>query len=329
MYGLNIGSYMCIAFIARGTRACEQTMIELDPSQFGPEITYFLMQQHAALPPLQWQLKPCQAAKESLDAIASDADLCARSSLVDEESGAAVRALLYLWNGWSAECAMYAQGAADKDRLYITALHERMTGSAADAKTVLSQLGRHDIHEALGQYAVTAIGESNEASIKRFKGIMEMESSWEAFLFIDLFEQARAGKLTAESDGLVRKLQCREFELLFSHCYDAAVGAEVRKRIASPRKAQPPRKRPPRQSPEQRTPDAPSTKAKNASPRKSLGPVSTANTVGVVCPKCQTLKLLPERLRGTKWRCEQCQTVFVIPHKRKPVATVGSNPPRD
>ena len=117
-------------------------MIELDPSQFAPEITYLLMQQHAALPPLQWHLKPCRAAKQSLDAIADDTDLCARSSLADEESGAAVRALLYLWNGWPAECAMYAQGAANDDRLYISALNERMAGRAAEAKTVLSELGR-------------------------------------------------------------------------------------------------------------------------------------------------------------------------------------------
>ena len=97
-------------------------MIDLDTAQVAPDVANLLMLRGADLPPFQWQKKPNPAAKEMLDRITEDTALLRQESLADEGMSAAVRALLYLWNGWLVECSMYAQAAPDKERIFLSAL---------------------------------------------------------------------------------------------------------------------------------------------------------------------------------------------------------------
>lgn len=92
-------------------------MIKLDTSPSPTHIVTILMLRGAQLPPLQWHVNPNRNAKSELDGIADDKKLLDCDPLADEGMAAAVRALLYLWDGWPAECDMYSQAAPEKERL--------------------------------------------------------------------------------------------------------------------------------------------------------------------------------------------------------------------
>ena|GEM_PF-7103703 len=75
-------------------------MIKVDPSVLAPDVAVLLQLRGAALPSLRWYDKPNQAAKQVLLDIEDDARLFRQTTLADEPMVGAVRAVLYLWNGW-------------------------------------------------------------------------------------------------------------------------------------------------------------------------------------------------------------------------------------
>ncbi len=83
-------------------------MIKLNVSHLPPDIANLLMLRGAALPPLLWLDTPNKAAKNLLEQTPEDTTLFRLAKLVDESMGSAVRALLYLLNGWRTDCDMYA-----------------------------------------------------------------------------------------------------------------------------------------------------------------------------------------------------------------------------
>jgi hypothetical protein len=217
-------------------------MIELEISESAPEISKLLLARGTALPAVQWQHKPSSTAKKTLDAM-DDAQLFAPASLKNESMGAAVRALLYLWNGWIDESTMYAQGARPKESLFILALSERHRGRADGAKAFFRQLNDHPIYPSLVQTATELIGSSPDDDLNRFREILKLNGAWEPYAFIDIYEQARANETKITVGEFVRKMQRQEFTLLLGHCFQAATGGEVTKQVkAKPRKVAPRRK---------------------------------------------------------------------------------------
>lgn len=301
-------------------------MVDLDTSALSPEIAMLLMQRGSELPPLQWADGPNQFAKKTLDAI-EDSNLFARDTFADEGMAAAVRALLYLWNGWLGDCEMYAQAVPDKERLYMAGLCERYKGNPIQAKEINTQLNGHPIYNSLTAYAIKAIGNSTDAALNRFKQILKIDSNWEAFAFIDLYEQARADKLGSAAGNIVRGLLCKEFELLFVHCYEAALGEPLPKRPqANPTSQRPPRRpvqrrqqpRAPEQSKQKPTPANSQNIAKRA---KNLPVGLRPGMIGIVCPKCQEMATVPESSRGQSAKCAKCGALFVIPQKKEASVT--------
>ncbi len=299
-------------------------MIDLDCSRFSPDVANILMLRGADLPSFQWQNKPNQAAKDMLERIMEDTALFRRDSLADERMSAAVRALLYLWNGWLAECNMYAQAAPDKERVYLSSLCERHASHPHEAKALLQQLDDHPIYERLMSYTLEAIGLGTDPPLKRFKQMLELGQVWEPFAFVDLYEQSRAGKHCHSTEQTVQGIQCREFELLFLHCYEGATGERY-----SPRaEAQPerPRKRIPKPTRRSAKPPAsqqaaPDRKPPNP-PKRPLQPKGPR--VGVICPQCSQMATLPDSRRGTKERCGKCGACFLVPQRNAPAKSTPS-----
>jgi len=296
-------------------------MIALDVSCLAPDVANVLMLRGAELPPLQWHDKPNRAAKQMLLGIKTDAALLRQNPLANDAMGRAVRAALYLWNGWLEDCMACAQEAPSTEQYYFSALCERHSGRPNDCKTVMQQVDVHPIYAPLCAYAVEKMGLATDPPLKRIKGLLELGETWEPFAFVDLYEQARAGKLCSPTEQIVRSLQCREFELLFAHCYEVATGQKLPeeevagpavRRRSKPRSRQRPHRSPVRDSaaPNSKTDSTPNPGAKGKEPR-----------VGIECPKCAYKMVFPESCRGSKNNCAKCGTVFIIPQRSMPAAS--------
>lgn len=293
-------------------------MATLNTSCFSPVVVNVLMLAGTGPAQLAWHLRPNKPGKEILDQCQSDTELLKCKPVADESHSAAVRSLLYLWIGWPAEASMYAQGAYDAERLYIEAIRLRQVGEVYPSKDRFHELGDHPIFAPLGDYVIESIKSDLEKSLARFKNIVKMGEIWEPYAFADTFEQARLGQLCDPAVLVVRALQRREFELLFVHCYEGAIGQSIEAFEQPSSATQQPRRRAPVKRPARRS-LAPTAKPKDTAPPPSAKPFASVAgpgaRVGAYCPKCQKVAFVEEARRGTKHRCEQCKTTFLIPRK--------------
>ena len=292
-------------------------MPHLDHAHLPPEIAKLLLLRGAGTPPLEWNA--VRAAKQSLDAIAGDADLFRGVSISDDTMAGAVRALLYLWNGWPAECVMHAQAVPDPERAYLEALAARQQGDTPAAKSFCHRLGEHPIFKPLADDAIKSIGQKSESPLQRFRSILEMGETWEPHAFLDLREQARAAnKVGLTGVELVCELQRTEFEMLFAYCYRSVTGRDATR--PPEEKAKLPRKAP-RPSPSRRK----STRTPPPTSRKKVDPAPPAappTMLKVRCPKCTKTMPVPSTICGRAVNCINCGTAFMVP---KPKATAASS----
>lgn len=306
-------------------------MIKLNVSLLPSDIANLLMLRGAAVPPLLWQNSANRVAKDLLDQAADDTALFLRAALADEAMSTAIRAMLYLWNGWHGECELYAEGAPDEERLYLGIFRQRQLGCSAEAKTLLQQLGEHPIYPALAKYATEAIGLGTDPALKRLKDVIEMGESWEPFIFSDLFAQSQVGKFCDATQEIIRGLQSVEFELLFVHCYEKATGEPLAR--PEPAGQAPARKRPVRSTRARavaRGRQPPTDKPKEGEPVEADGfpkllSAGEFSGVGVLCPRCGYMSVVPEERRGARHQCPKCKVNFLVPQKSP--APAGSEQP--
>jgi len=298
-------------------------MLDLDLSVLAPETAALLIQRGSGLPPLCWDSRPNPLGKRTLDEI-EDSALFGRRTLEDEPSGAAIRALLYLWSGWPNEARMYAQAANDDERHFITGVCERHGGHANAAKAAFQQLDGHPVFDELAGLVPEIVADNRDRSICRFAEIVRLTECWEPFAFVDLYEQGRAGVLTESTLETVRTLQCREFEVLFRHCHRRALGAAAEAAPAPAPVTSPRRKRrvERRRQPTRSVPAAAQPAPARSQTRPQAEPQAKSRTspalppamvIGVKCPKCATLKTVPKTTRGKCIRCPACGTGFLVP----------------
>jgi hypothetical protein len=290
-------------------------MIELNPKDYPSEIATLLLLRGAGTPPLEWGKQKIRHAKQVLDT-SDDICLFRREGLSSGAMGAAVRSLLYLLNGWTDAAESKALDAPMLEQAYAMSLCARHQADPETAKTFLQRIEEHSIGRSLVQFAMKTLSGSKEPPIKRFTGIVEMGGTWEAFAFVDLYEQARAGKLSPSAYDAVCRIQFHEFTLLFAHCFKAAVGnrpvlqtkeeMEAKKRAAAKRLASKPK--PKRHAPVSLSPSA-KAKIKNE-------PVVSSAPVRVRCPRCRNILTVPGTLCGKTAQCIKCQTLFAVPHRK-------------
>ncbi len=287
-------------------------MIKLEMSQLPERVSTALVLRGAHLPPLQWSTNPSRAAGTLLGESASLPKLICRETVADEAMASAVLAMLYLWNGFVDDCRQIVQSAPDGERIYVLALCDRHTGEVSDAKTQLQQLETHPIYPDLIEFTKEEIEGDVAPLLKRFRDMLEFAGEWEAFTFLDVYGQARLGKLDHASELIVRRIQCREFELLLVHCLEAAAGEPIAK-IQQPK---PVKRKPPPRPPTRRTPRRPEPAAASPGPAKDPPPPkprSPSSKVGVLCPKCREMRVVPAARRGTPTQCGKCGTRFMVP----------------
>ncbi|MFQ5411121.1 MAG: hypothetical protein ACE5EC_02450 [Phycisphaerae bacterium] len=293
-------------------------MNELITCRLPGEILALLMLRGSDVPRLKWHENPIALARRSLDAI-DDIRLFRPQTLRDLSMAAAVRALLYLWCGWSKECREHADAAPEREGLYLLALCHRQMRRLGRARRLLRTLGDHPIHAGLAEYAVHIPGMRREPAFDRFLRLIERENRWESFLFADLYEQAASRRLERQGVMLIRKLAGKEAELLFRYCYEAAVGEAIEGLSDDGRDAAPPEpvKPQPATHPAPQTRQRPPRTTSRAAPTRTGAsgavPPLTAGVIKIICPSCRMISPLPPSTRGGITCCKHCQTAFHVP----------------
>ncbi len=290
-------------------------MLEAHKYDLATEVSQLLMLARAQETTLDWSVRPTQLAEEKLNEL-EDPALLGVQDVVDEGAASLVRAMLYLWNGWPSEAAIIADTAQDPERAYVLGFCERQHGNPERAKQHLQSVGDHVIHGRLTEDALNVLATAPDPQLQRFHQLLQLGQAWEAFMFIDLVELGRAGKLSQEGRLAVCRLQCLEFELLLLACYEAATGSPVQQQSekddAVEREERLRRLRRMRERPPQR-------RQQGAPPGTSAGGAEATapepKTVKVGCPKCQHVVSLPESSRGEKTSCPKCGTTFTVPTK--------------
>lgn len=289
----------------------------IDPTTFPPKLAEFLLLRGTSLLSLDWTRGPNRQARETLPK-ADDAALFGKSELDNTGMASATRALLYLWNGCKEEAIRLAKSAPPREQALIEAFCTRQTNDAPTTKTLLRKAGEHPIYKDLAAHALRLIGHRSDPLIVRFKQMLEMASAWEPFLFVDLYEQARGGKLDGPAEEAVRQILCVEFELLLRYCFTEAVGENAVARAARPAPGDPQvdRDRMRRLAQMHRPKRLVKEKPKTTAAVKKEEPateIRSAPGIRVACPKCRNLLSLPATARGGIERCGRCQAAFQVP----------------
>jgi len=300
-------------------------MFEIDPKQLAPEISALILSRGQGVPPLQWDGRPNRIAARTLDDT-EPMRLFGRPGFADEAMVDAVRGLLYLWNGWPAEAIAHAEKAPPPEACYIRAIAERQAGRADEAKRLFQQIGNHPVYLSLADRAFKDLDGTNEPLLVRFQQAIELGGLWEPYLYVDVFEMARGGKLKEQAEQVVRTLQCVEFELLFKYCYEQAVGERLVQRAAPTEDAQEARIQQLRQLADKhrarqkaaKAPEKTEKQKSDAAPAAAPGTPPDAGGVGdgwikIGCPRCRQAVDLHESVRGQVQSCPHCGALFKVP----------------
>jgi ribosomal protein S27AE len=255
-----------------------------------------------------------------------DTRLLGREAKISSEMANGVRALLYLWNGWADECSQSSETVPEAHGAYIQALCDRHRGNTGDTKLCFNMVGPHPIFPLLAEYALSVINPDVHHGLVRMHDTVAQNRAWEPFLFTDTIGLAKAGKLEIASEETVRRLQCREFELLLAFFYEEATGEKLKGKAPRQdeereqrlreierkrRREQDERKKKIERERQRQADDA--LKPKKPDPKKDKVDSNKPTKVRLRCPKCEELLEFAPEARGKRAKCGKCSVVFTVP----------------
>jgi hypothetical protein len=146
------------------------------------------------------------------------AALFAPETIHDQELAKACLAALWLRFDGLDPSHRISQGLTSADGSYWHGLMHRREGDFANSKYWFRRVGAHPIHPAL-----TAAARDLAAATTNPQGAaLTAKTGWDPDIFVDLCARACAGETSLVQ--LCRDLQMREWQLLFYHCYQGALG---------------------------------------------------------------------------------------------------------
>jgi hypothetical protein len=175
------------------------TMSDFLPNEYGP--VFAPLVDRDRLRPLDGGASEASDAT-ALEAASLDA-LFAHASIADEEMARCCLSGVWLLYDFLDESHTISQGISTVSGSFWHGIMHRREGDFSNAKYWFRKVGEHPVYEQLAAAAGVA--------------------SWDPFDFVDACELAvQSGGPDADR---CRELQQSEWELLFDHCYRAAVGS--------------------------------------------------------------------------------------------------------
>ena len=160
--------------------------------------------------------QPNRAAFDLLSGL-DETRLCGGQPVRQREMARACLAGLWLYHGFLDESHRISQSLHGREGSYWHGVMHRREGDFANAKYWFRRTGPHPIHEGLSLSA-RALERETGANAALFAS----SGTWDPAVFVELCAAACAGENGAAE--LCRKIQAREWQLLFDYCYRRAAG---------------------------------------------------------------------------------------------------------
>jgi hypothetical protein len=190
-------------------------MSQFDPHAFGPVFASLVDIDRRR--PLDAG-EPDRAARNALEALSVDAAF-AHARIANREMATCCVSAVWLVHNYLDESHTISQGIDTASGSFWHGIMHRREGDFSNAKYWFQRVGRHPALDAIGQRAaeLAAVRGEERALKKLITG-----GAWDACAFVDLVETVVRGQGSTRELSL--DIQQAEWELLFDHCYRAAVG---------------------------------------------------------------------------------------------------------
>ena len=188
-------------------------MARFDPASYATPVTALLGEPR--LMPLD-RGQPNRAAFDQLRGL-DEALLFGGQPVRHREMARACLAGLWLYHDFLDESHRISQSLHGREGSYWHGIMHRREGDFANAKYWFRRTGPHPIHEALNLGARSVVREIDADAAS-----LASSSTWDPAAFVDLCAGACAGQ--NEAADLCRRIQEREWRLLFDYCYRRATG---------------------------------------------------------------------------------------------------------
>jgi hypothetical protein len=188
-------------------------MARFDPAQYATLVTALLSEPR--LMPLD-RGEPNRAAFDQLSS-SDEVRLFDGQPVRHREMARACLAGLWLYHDFLDEAHRISQSLHSREGSYWHGIMHRREGDFAKAKYWFRRTGPHPIHEALNAGARALMRDAGADA-----PLLGSSSTWDPAAFVDLCAAAcveRRGTLE-----LCRRIQEREWQLLFDYCYRRAIG---------------------------------------------------------------------------------------------------------
>lgn len=182
-------------------------MSNFDPTQYGPVVAELLAPRSMALD----AGRPNHACHDRLRALDA-ARLCAPAKPSDPAMARACLAALWLYHDFLDQSHRVSQSLDTAEGSYWHGIMHLREGDYSNAKYWFRRVGPHPIHAAL----LVATRELAAEAPGQEVAELTAGAAWDPYRFVDLCADACAGRNQAEAT--CRKIQEREWQLLFDHC---------------------------------------------------------------------------------------------------------------
>ena len=162
--------------------------------------------------------QPDRSALSKLKSLSLD-EAFAPAKIADRNMAEACLAGLCLMYDCVDESHNISQSIETPNGCYWHGILHRREPDYGNAKYWFRRVGRHPVFELLVVAAreLAAVEKLDPAA-----SYLEEQRDWDPFRFVDLCEAAAKGR--SQSEMLCRQIQRKECELLFDHCFRAAMG---------------------------------------------------------------------------------------------------------
>jgi hypothetical protein len=167
---------------------------------------------------------PNETLRPKLAALRTES-LFAGQKNVDENAARCCLSALWLLHDFLDESHTISQEIETPDGSYWHGIMHRREPDYGNAKYWFRRVGQHPIFEPLAA-AARELVESSKDKLPPAMMFLREQTTWDPYRFIDLCESLASRKSADESaELLARRIARAEWDLLFEHCYRAAMGA--------------------------------------------------------------------------------------------------------